>query len=506
MTFARVHLPCPDCGSSDALARRQDGSSFCFSCERNTPSGGRMSTSDTRLLEDVRFASLRGITEETCRRYGYGLARVGDATVQVAPYHDQGGTLVAQKLRYPDKRFVVRGDMAEARLFGERAWPASGRMVVVTEGEIDAMSASQAQGDWPAVSVPSGASSAASAVRRSLDWLSGFDRVVLAFDEDEPGQRAALAAAAVLPPGKAYVAHLPRKDSNECLTAGLSTELKRAFWNARPWRPDGILDSEEAWTKAAAQDSVPSYPWGLPALDARTKGFRPGEVVVVTGGTGSGKTTLVQQTVVDLLAAGVPVGLLSLEAPIRRVVLDLCSVARAAPRQEEMTEENHAAWTALSERLHLYQHFGSTETGNVVARMRYMARALGCRVLVLDHLSIVVSGFEADSDERRSIDRLMTQVATLAQEVEAAILVVSHLRRPDKGAHEEGGRVTLADLRGSGSIAQLAHTVVAVERDQQSPDTRAALRVLKCRHTGDLGLADQITYVASESRVRSSWE
>lgn len=519
--FVQTGLPCPKCGSSDAVAVNDDGWSTCFSCKarwspgaerlRDHNLGGQeavLSTSETRgLVEDIRVAPLgdRGITRETVTRYGYGLARLNGATVQVAPYHDDSGRIVAQKIRYPGKKFEVRGSLKDARLFGEHLWPGKGRMVVVTEGELDAMAAYQAQGSrWATVSLPSGAAGAEKAIRKSLDWLCGFERVVLAFDMDEPGQAAAVKAAQVLPPGKAYIARLPAKDACECLKQAKSAELKSAFWDARPWRPDGILDGAEAWEKAVAQDDVPALPWGLPLLDQMTKGIRPGEVVVVTGGTGSGKTTLVQQLVVDQLGNGTRVGLLSLESPLRRVVLDLSSIAMRRPRTDDLSESGvEAMWEAISEGLSLYNHFGSTGSENILSRMRYMARALGCKVLVLDHLSIVVSGFGADEDERRTLDRVMTQLATLAQEVEAAIIVVCHLRRPREGAHEEGGRVTLSDLRSSGSIAQLAHTVVAVERDQQSGDKDATLRVLKCRHTGCLGPADVVKYDPEKSRLVS---
>lgn len=511
--WVQTHLPCEDCGSSDARSVNAEGWSTCFSCgRRRGPDGAQegqeavLSTSGTRALV-VRHVPLpdRGIRKETARLFGVGLTELPSGEVVLAaPYHDASGAVVGHKLRWPDKRFRAEGNLRDARLFGEHLWAGKGRMVVVTEGELDALAASQAQGNrWAVVSVPSGAAGAAAAVRRSLDWLCGFERVVLAFDMDEPGQAAAVECAQLLPPGRAFIASLPRKDACDCLKDGLENELRSAFWNARPWRPDGILDGTEAWARAEAQAAAVGVPWGFPDLDRRTGGLRPGELAVVTGGTGAGKTTFVQQVLSGWLRDGVRCGLLALEAPLRRVVLDLCSLARGVPRQEELTPENRAAWDELAPNLELYQHFGSTQAENILSRMRYMARALGCRVLILDHLSIVVSGFALESDERRAIDQTLTSLATLAQEVEVGIVVVSHLRRPKEGAHEEGGRVTLAHLRGSGAIGQLAHTVVAVERDQQGGKRDCALRLLKCRHTGDLGPADALRYDPATSRLLS---
>ncbi len=112
-------------------------------------------------------------------------------------------------------------------------------MVVVTEGEIDALSVSQIQGNkWPVVSVPNGAQGAAKAVARNLDYLMGFEKVIFLFDNDDPGHKAAQECAALLPPGKAYIGSLPLKDANEMLVAGRGPEVVDAIWGAKAFRPD----------------------------------------------------------------------------------------------------------------------------------------------------------------------------------------------------------------------------------------------------------------------------
>ena len=96
-----------------------------------------------------------------------------------------------------------------------------------------------------------------------------------------------------------------------------------------------------------------------------------------------------------------------------------------------------------------------------------MAQALDCKWIFLDHLSILVSGQE-DTDERKSIDILMTKLRSLVEQTNIGLLLVSHLRRPsgDRG-HEDGREVSLSHLRGSASIAHLSDSVIALERDQQ---------------------------------------
>ena len=119
-----------------------------------------------------------------------------------------------------------------------------------------------------------------------------------------------------------------------------------------------------------------------------------------------------------------------------------------------------------------------------------------CRIVFLDHLSILLSGLEGD--ERRTIDITMTRLRSLVERTGIALFLVSHLRRSsnDRTSHEEGGRVSLSSLRGSHSIAQISDSVIALERDQQGGTTGDAttVRVLKNRYSGETGVACQLSY------------
>ena len=121
---------------------------------------------------------------------------------------------------------------------------------------------------------------------------------------------------------------------------------------------------------------------------------------------------------------------------------------------------------------------------NIIARVRYMAKALDCKFIVLDHISMIVSSQEF-GDERKALDEVMTKLRTLVQETDIALIVVSHLRRPDGKGHEEGAVTSLAQLRGSGSIAQLSDMVLGLERDSQNEDvaTRNTTTLMTVRRT-----------------------
>jgi twinkle protein len=444
----------------------------------------------------------RGITQDTGRKFGYGYGTDSAGTkVHVANYYDDQGQLCGQKLRYPNKEFKVLGTVSK-RFFGGNLWPATGRKICITEGELDALSLSQVQQNkWPVVSIPNGADSAVATLKANLSMLEGYDQVVLMFDNDEPGKAAAVKAAEVLTPGKACIAVLPEKDANDMLLKGKSVQLVEAMWSAKVYRPDGVVSGEAVWEKVAVEDKRLSvaYPWeGLTRL---THGMRMGELVTFTAGTGVGKSLICRTLAHDLLRRGYKVGYIALEESVRRSVLGILSIEMQRPLHltDFKPEELRPAFDKLmgEERFFAYDHFGSVDSTNLLNRIRYLQKACGCQWIVLDHLSIVVSGLDPGEDERRSIDRTMTLLRSMVEETGMGLFVVSHLRRVGEGpAHENGSEVSLSHLRGSQSIAQLSDMVIALERNQQSDDERnfTTVRVLKNRYSGDTGIACTLKY------------
>jgi twinkle protein len=509
--------PCPECGSRDNLARYSDGHAYCFGCSHYetgdgseptiSPRGRRMAA-DIITDGEIKALTARSITEDTCRKFGYRSGRLGEKRAQIAPYYDADGNLVAQKVRFPDKTFMVTGSLKDAGLFGQHLWGQGGRKIVVTEGEIDAMSVSQVQGNkWPVVSVPNGAQGAKKALAKTLDWLCSFDEVILMFDQDVPGKEAMAECASLFPPGKCKLASLSMKDPNELLVAGRGEEIVSAIWQAKAWRPDGILNGNDLWDAVREEDNTTSIPYPWDALNTKTHGIRQGELVTITAGSGIGKSAVVREIAKHLLDRGETVGMIMLEESVKRTALGLMGLAINKPlhiNRDGLDEGTlKAAYDATlgTGRVYLYDHFGSTDIENLLSRVRYLAKALECRWVVLDHLSIVVSGL-GDGDERRLIDNAMTMLRTLVQETGIGLILVSHLKRPQGQGHEDGAQVSLSQLRGSAAIAQLSDMVIGLERNQQgdNPDM-TAIRVLKNRFSGETGPAGWLAYDRETGRL-----
>lgn len=165
------------------------------------------------LEGEVRALTKRGITAETCAKFGYRIGPDKNGTlVQIAEYRDRetGLEVVAQHLRYADKNMPWVGDPSDAGLFGQHLWRAGGKRVVVTEGEIDAMSVAQAFNlSWPAVSIKRGAKGAKKDLQESLEWLESYESVVLWFDNDEAGKAAVAECALLFTPGKVKIVETP---------------------------------------------------------------------------------------------------------------------------------------------------------------------------------------------------------------------------------------------------------------------------------------------------------
>jgi twinkle protein len=492
--------PCPKCGSKDNLARWEDGHAKCFTdgCGHWEKAAGEPATAAARpttftpLRGETLFLEARKIGEETCRKWDYQVGEFNGRPCQIANYRTREGELVAQKVRFADKTFTILGNGSGMPLFGQHLWRDGGKMVVVTEGEIDALSVSQAQGNkWPVVSIPNGAASAVKSLKQHLDWLEKFESVVLMFDNDDPGRKAAQECAQLFTPGKCKVATLARKDANEHLKAGEVSAIIDAMWGAKEYRPDGIVtldDLRDELTKPVDW----GRPWVYETLTKETYGRRDGEIYFIGAGTGVGKTDfLTEQIAHDLENLKVNCGVIFLEQPpvetLRRIAGKIAGKRFHVPDAGWTVEDLQSALARLEQsgRLYLYNHFGAMEWEVIRARIRYMVISLGCKHIYLDHLTALAA---AADDERTALEGIMADLGSLTQELKFVLHGVSHLATPEGKPHEEGGRVMIRHFKGSRSIGFWSHFMFGLERNQQAEDLKqrqtTTFRILKDRYTG----------------------
>lgn len=522
MAIISAHQPCSLCGSSDACSINEDGSKYCHSCSGYTAGTGATAAPKKPITSSNDFSNTlallntktptaiadRGISSATAATFG--VVSAGDSVIY--PYY-KGEQLVAAKIRNPNKRFSTSGEWTAGGLFGQQKFSAGGKYITIVEGEYDALAAYQLTGSkYPVVSIKNGAASAVKDCKEAYEWLDSFDNVVICFDADSAGQEAAVECAALFSGKSRVVKHIGSyKDASDYLVANDYKGFEMAFWRAEQYVPDGIVAGGSLWddVNTPMETSEVGYPFA--GLNEITYGIRQAELVTVTAGSGLGKSQFIREVVWHVLNnTSHNIGLLFLEESVRRTALSLMSLHANKPYHLPTTvsteEERKASFDAVlgEDRLFMLDHFGSTGVDNIVSRVRYMAKGLDCRYIFLDHVSIVVSA-QANLDERKALDEIMTKLRMVVQETGISLFLVSHLKRPDKKGHEEGAATSLAQLRGSGSIAQLSDMVIGLERNGQAdcPIARntTSVRVLKNRFSGETGECSHLLFTKATGRM-----
>jgi len=531
--FIKYHLPCPLCSSSDAVSMNKDGSAYCFSCqehikEYNMETQEIQSTKSTNeyevkdYLKQSNYAEIvdRNIKEPTCKRYGVTVKMdsVGTITNHYYPYHDKQGAKIATKTRYTKlKEFSLQGNTKVSGLFGEHLF-SKNKYIIITEGELDCLSAYQMfktdRYETPVVSIKNGITSAVKDIKGSLDWLEKFDNVIINFDNDEQGRVGALKVAELFSPGKCKILHLPEgyKDASDCLQKNKIQIYTKAFWDAKLYAPDGIINANILFDDITKPNLKSFVQYPFEGMNKITYGIRPSELITFTAGSGLGKTQVMREVVHHMIKSTEDnIGLLMLEeTPVitSKGLMSIEANQRLHLPDVHVSKEEMKTYfdaTVGTGRVFMFDHFGSNSIDNIVSRVRYLAKGLDCKYIIIDHVSIIVSD-QSHGDERRALDEIMTRLRTLVQETGVAMIVVSHLRRPEGKGHEEGAATSLSQLRGSASIGQLSDMVIGLERDAQNddPDVRntTRVRVLKNRFAGLTGPCCDLRYDADTGRLK----
>lgn len=557
--FDGPHVHNPDgCCSSDAVSVYADGSACCFSCgaqlfphpdtynyfdwqagreprpykgsgnasheheERQVDNDSYQQQSFNIEMKAYEAAQFRGfpdrnITIETAKTYG--VKTDTNKNVYFPYYSKTTKQICGFKIRTPDKDFKSVGKVIgdDVMLFGAQLFKEGGKYITIHEGEFDALAGYQMMGSkFPNISIPTGSKGAYKGCQLSLDYLETYERKVISFDGDTPGVEAADKVAPLFTPGTCQVISMPpdMKDANEYLKKNLGGTWMTLFWNSRVYTPQGIVnlaEDFEALFDRKLQKSIP-YPWE--GLNSKLHGIRRKELVTLCSGSGMGKSSVTREIAHHLLkVTDDNVGVLFLEEDVQRTKLGLMGIEANKPlhldevfescTREEIREYYDA--TVGTGRFFAFDHFGSCQVDEILNRIRYLIKGLDCNWIILDHLSIIVSGIDND-DERKAIDLAMTKLRTLVEETGAGMFLVSHLKRVqgDRG-HENGAMVSLSHLRGSQAIAQLSDAVIGLERDQQNSNPILAnttkLRVLKNRYTGEVGEAGFLLYNHDTGRL-----
>ncbi len=509
----RNGLPCADCEDRTALTVYEDGHSYCHKCEtwRGSYHGApavqnrRAKTSKVEMSGAIAAITDRRISSATCKKFGVTVAQgvTGEISNHWYPYHStKTGEIVATKKRTcATKDFIWTGDRSEMGLFGQQACKGKGKYLTITEGEIDAMAVSEMfDRKWDVVSVPDGAK-ARKHLAAQLEFIEGYDNIVLCFDSDKAGQEGVDAIKDLFSPNKLKIASLPMKDAGEMLVANQVAAFTKAWWGAKAYLPVGIVKVSETWDDVLKYRDTPSIPYPWAGLNDLLLGQRRKEIVIWAAETGIGKSQTMREIQDHLITSTKDeiVGCLMLEESIAKTTLGLMSFKAGRPLHKELAtipdEELRKYWEMASQgdRLVLLDHRGwGNNMDTLKARIRYMKHAMGCNTIMLDHLHIALSSVQGSSGDWAGIDELVTDFVGMVNELDICLHLV---------CHTSGDR----SLRGSQGISKLADAVIFLERDSLNEDPEIAnttsVVVTKNRFVGDVGTACYLKYDKGTHRM-----
>ena len=521
--------PCETCGSSDAKQIYDDGSAFCFSCRANffAPREEHMQE-DFQEVNDWSSSKVdsvkneyvsrgfkeRNIFKQVSEHYQVKVSYDVDGNIDAHyyPYYKEG-EVTGYKVRNLPKDFTSIGTV-RGGLFGQHLY-SSGKRLVITEGELDAMAVQTAwykryKAFYPVVSLRSASSVKDLIAER--DWIRNFDEVILWFDGDDAGREAVKEAARIIGYDKIKIAKSSEKDACELWIKDPDSLLK-TIYNSVDYTPAGILTSHELWNQLEEYNKIESvpYPDYMDGLNSKLKGMRFGEITLWTSGTGSGKSTLLREIAFDLLdKTEEKIGIISLEESPAETARKMAGMAinRNPAKEEIEIEDLKVGFDSVfgDNRVMVLDHQGSISDGSIMDFLEYMCLS-GCKYLFVDHITILASEGAEGLTGNEAIDKIMNDLLRMVKKHNVWIGLISHLRKTDnKGkSFEEGKLPSMDDIRGSGSIKQISHDIIAFARDVAATDDNERntikTKVLKCRYTGLTGPTGSLYYKYETGRL-----
>lgn len=436
----------------------------------------------------------RGLSPETIKAFRVvATVRNGSPAIAMPFYDSDGSTLFNTKYRIRDgerprwKNFQQEKD-SRPGLFGKHLAPESGPQLVIVEGELDCLSAYQLGRECegpPVVSVPSGAGNL-DWIEVEFSWLEGFDQIVIATDADDAGEKAAGEIARRLGIHRCSRLEMPHKDLNEWLQAGLDADTYLfAIREAREYRPQNLKSAAEfedavLYSSEEDQERERGVPTSLESLDRMLGRWRPAETTVITGLNGSGKSTFLYQTAVDLVRRKQRVCIASLET---RPALYLRRMVAMAAGATASIETKRQAWSWLAPGLWILDIVATVKPSDLVDVFDYSARRYGVGFCITDSLMRLDVAEDDYAGQAGFIRRVQDEICNRHG---VHHLLVCHPRKGMSDATTGRDRVS---VRGTAVLTDLAHNVLGVSRETDPEDGHQTneLRVMKNRELGTCG-------------------
>ena len=560
------HTSCSSCGSSDAYALYVDDDDYesghCFSCQFTVPSREyieeqdgkhgskqkvRSSTKEQQMsvnevkstkpaISDAekgrvksettsKSGGFRAIRDEISTMFGVRHSFTEDTGEVCEQYYPvtQEGLLVGYKVREVPKNFYSIGRTgADCEMFGQFKFNRGGKYLLITEGEIDALSSYQMIYDYnkskgsdfeTAVVSPTTGAQSKKQIAKNYAFCDTFDQIVLCYDSDKAGQEAAEEVVKYLPKGKVKLMQMRYKDANEYLQKGKQKEFISDFYNAKPYVPVGIMGSGEITSSMREEFKTPKIP--LPPFmhklqEMMAGGVPLGRIVNLGSSSGSGKSTIIDEIVYYMLFNSPhKVGVVTLESTTGQYGIKLLSrhiglklELKTNDEALEILESEHTKqkeqelfWTETGE--HRFYLVDDRDGGveNVKDAIENLVISCGCKVIILDPVNDVIGSLSNEEQET-----FYSWQKGMVKSHGCTFYNVMHTRKTSGGqkAGSTGADLHEEDLMGSSSAYKSAACNLMFSRNKEAENelerNTTIMKATKIRWTGKTGIAGKYYY------------
>jgi twinkle protein len=375
--------------------------------------------------------------------------------------------------RKEGKKFTLVEPGCEPTLFGWHAIDPNARIVTICEGELDAVSLYQY--GYPALSVPFGGGKGDKQQWVDHDWehLERFETIYLCMDADDAGREATAELVMRLGQHRCHIVTLPCKDANECLIKGITKEqVDTCFANATTIKPEELRSAKEFYAEVLDEfyPSGGELPgWSMPWSEVPFR-FLRGEVSIITGVNGHGKSLLWGQLMLAAGQQGERCCIASLEMAPRKTLTRMVRQASGRRRPHHLEVATCLDW--MADKVWLFDLVGTGKVDRLLEVFLFAYRRHGVRQFVIDSMMKLGIG----EDDYRGQKDLMDRLCDFAIKHGIHIHLICH---PRKGEDESPpGKM---DIKGTGAISDLAFNTFTVWRNKDKE-----LRLAEHRETGAL--------------------
>ena len=461
----------------------------------------------------VKYMLSRGISEAITKKYEI-TTQIDHDNIIVFPFYDEKGELVFVKYRKADfdKEKDNNKEWSEANckpiLFGMKQCNLDNKRLIVTEGQCDSLAVSEC-GIENAVSVPTGAQGF-TWIPYCWDWILNFEKIIV-FGDYEKGRISLLDTLSRRLP--VTVLHVRESDYGDCKDAN-EILLKYGKERVIECVENAVaIPIRHVISLADVEDVNPfdieKMPTGFKDLDRLLYGGLPfGNLVVMTGKAGMGKSTVASQIIANAIDEGHKCFCYSGELPNHLfkswLVYQIAGKSHVYSYQTkwgdtgyQVSETNRKLideW--LRESIDIYDNSAVTddEKVSIVKIIEESINRNGSDVILIDNLMTALDLDQSGGDdkyERQS--RFVKKLARIAQQYDVLIILVAHMRKNNYSTNGND------EISGTSDITNLAAITLMYDSDKEDDDKRY-LKVWKNRLFGKVKKSGWVMSYSEESK------